>query len=134
MLNRNEWDVSYSTISFVERALETHSKVASFRRSQDIVFDIELTNGNAIKMLLVNEYTLGIAAINRALNEFPGIEYVVTCANWNGYTRKAKEFGCENNLGIFVISEFLGALNWTDPKKYYQKDENGKPVYYFRSA
>lgn len=130
----NNWDVSYSAISFVERALGTHAKVASFKRLKDIMFDIELVNGQSIKMLLVNEYTLGLAAIHRALSEFPGIEYIVTCANWNGYTPEAKNYGSQNNLGIFVVGEFFGALYWTEPKKYYQKDRDGNPIYYYKTA
>lgn len=131
---KNNWGVSYSAISFVERALLTHAKVLSFKRTKDILFDIALENGKSIKMLLVNEYTLGLAAIHRALSEFPGVEYIVTCANWNGYTSEAKEYGQENGLGIFVVGEFFGSLYRDDPKTYVKKDENGRPIYYFKAA
>ena len=85
-------------------------------------------------MLLVDEYCLGLAAIHRARNEFPEADYIVTCANWNGYTREAKEYGDENNLGIFNIGEFFGALNWTNPKTYYQKDRDGNRIYAYKVA
>lgn len=130
----NDWGVSYSAISFVERALRGHAKVASFERTKDIEFDIELTNGKSIKMVLVDEYTLGLAAIHRAQSEFPGVEYIVTCANWNGYTREAKDYGRKNGLGIFVVGEFFGALHLTEPKKYCQKDKYGNPIYYYKAA
>ena len=80
----NKWNVSYSSISFFENALRGHSRVKSVRRTEDIVFEIELKNGEEIKAVLVNEYTLGLAAVLRAQSEFHGIEYVVTCADWNG--------------------------------------------------
>ena len=134
MQKLNSWDVPYSAISFVERALRTHAKVASFERSKDIVFEITLVNGKSIRMVLVNEYTLGLAAIHRALSEFPGVEYIVTCANWNGYTPEAKDFGQENNLGIFVVGEFFGSLYSPEPKKYYQKDKDGNPIYHYKTA
>jgi hypothetical protein len=130
----NSWNVSYSTISFVERALLGHAKVASFKRSDDIVFDIQLKDGKHLKMLLLNEYTLGLAAIHRALAEFPGIEYIVTGANWNGYTKEAKQYGKENDLGLFVLGEFFGSLYWSNPKQYYQKDADGNPIYHYKSA
>ena len=130
----NDWNVSYSTISFVERALQSHSKVAHFARSQDIVFEITRIDGRVLKMVLVNEYTLGIAAVHKALSQFPGVEYVVTGANWNAYTREAKDYGRQNDIGIFVINEFFGALHWTEPKTYVQKDRDGKPVYNYRAA
>jgi len=134
MPKRNDWGVSYSTISFVEQALTNHAKVASFERSKDIVFDIELESGRRITMLLLDEYTLGVAAIHEALAEFPGVEYIVTGGNWNAYTREAKEFGRRNDLGVFVIGEFLGALHWSEPKKYYQKDHRGNPAFHYRDA
>ena len=134
MSTYNDWNVSYSTISFMERALQSHSKVAHFERSKDIVFEITDIDGRVLKMVLVNEYALGVAAVHRILSEFPGTEYVVTGGNWNAYTREAKDFGRQNDIGIFVIGEFLGALHWTDPKKYVQKDKDGKPVYHHRAA
>ncbi len=130
----NSWNVSYAAIVFFEGALKAHSKVKSFRRSKDILFKIETENGQHLEVLLVNEYTLGLAAIHRAQQEFPSFEYIVTSANWNGYTREAKEYGKESGLGVFNLGEFLGALHWTHPKKYYKKDSRGKPTYAYKSA
>ena len=87
-----------------------------------------------MNVLLVNEYTLGLAAVLRVLQEFSNAEYIVTCGNWNAYTREAKEYGIQHNIGIFVIDEFLGALHYAKPKKYVQKDEDGKPQYRYRAA
>jgi len=125
----NNWQVSYSMISFFERALNTHNKVATFSRTRDIFFEIELTNGTELKVLLVDEYTLGLAAIHRAQSEFPDMEVIVTGANWNGYTREAKEYGTGQNLGVFNVEEFLGAMNWSEPKKYCKRDSDGRPTY-----
>jgi hypothetical protein len=128
----NDWDVSYSMINFFERALRAHSKEVNFKRTRDIFFEIELTSGAELQVLLVNEYTLGLAAVHRALDEFPEAEFIVTGANWNGYTREAKEWGLKHDIGIFNSDEFLGAMNWTEPKKYHQKDSNGKPIYAYK--
>lgn len=133
-MSLNDWGVSYSAISFAERVLSGHNKVASFLRTKDILFTIDHKNGEIIKMLLVDEYCLGLAAIHRARSEFPDADYIVTCANWNGYTREAKEYGSKNNIGIFNIGEFLGSLNWTNPKTYYQKDEYGNRIYAYKVA
>lgn len=130
----NDWDVSYSVISFFERALDGHSKVQSFNRINDIVFEISTWDGLTLKIVLVNEYSLGLAAVLKAKSDFPEIEYVVTCANWNGYTKEAKQHGISNNIGIFNLGEFLGALNWDKPKKYCKKDSKGNPIYAYKSA
>ena len=90
----NSWGVSYAIISFFERALSGHNKVESYKRVNDIHFVIEHVNGTKLHVLLVNEYSIGLAAVLRAKAEFPEIEYVVTGGNWNGYTPEAKEYGC----------------------------------------
>jgi len=100
----------------------------------DIQFLIEHVDGTILNVLLVNEYSLGLAAILRAGDEFPDAEYVVTGGNWNGYTPEAKDYGRENDRGIFNTGEFFGALNWTNPKRYYQKDRDGNPIYAYKSA
>jgi len=130
----NSWGVSYAIISFFERALRGHNKVVSFQRVNDIQFLIEHANGTTLNVLLVDEYSLGLAAILRARGEFPDVEYVVTGGNWSGYTPEAKDYGRENDLGIFNTGDFFGALNWTNPKRYYRKDRDGNPIYAYQSA
>ena len=130
----NNWHVPFSVIKFFEEALQGHSKVASAQRTDDIYFVIKLTNGTRLNVLLVNEYSLGLAAVLRARFEFPDVEYIVTGGNWNGYTPEAKDYGQQNSVGIFNVGEFFGALNWTKPKDYYRKDEHGKPVYSYKDS
>jgi len=129
----NNWSVSYSVISFFERALTGHDKVQGVTRTQDIVFTITRNNGSLLKTLLLDEYCLGIAAVLKAKAEFPDVEYIVTGGNWNGYTPEAKDYGRTNEIGIFNISEFLGALNWTKPIKYHKKDHKGNPTYAYKN-
>ena len=117
----NNWGVKYSTITFFERALRSHNQVKLFNRFGDIFFHLNLTNGNEIGVLLVEEYTLGLAAIHRATDEFQNVRHIVTGGSWNGYTREAKEYGIKNDIGIFVIDEFLGALHSSKPVKYVKK-------------
>lgn len=133
MSNSNKWGVSYATISFFERTLAGHHRVQGVTRTQDIVFTIVLRNGTTLNALLIDEYSLGLAAVLRAKAEFPDVEYVVTGSNWNGYTPEAKEYGWKNGIGIFNTDEFFGALSWTEPKKYHKKDHEGIPTYAYKN-
>ena len=134
MPDLNNWGVSYATISFFEQALAGHDKVQAVNRTQDIVFTIVLYNGTTLEVLLLDEYCLGRAAILKAKAECPDVEYFVTGGNWNGYTPEAKEYGRKNGIGIFNTGEFFGALNWTEPKKYYRKDHDGNPIYAYKHS
>jgi hypothetical protein len=130
----NNWNVSYSTIVYFESALSAHPKVRSVSRKRDLLFEINLVSEKQIIVLLVNEYTLGLAAVHRALAEFPSAEFIVTGSNWSSYTRDAKDFGSKSKIGIFQIGEFLAALNSRNPKSFHRKDANGNPLYAYREA
>ena len=85
-------------------------------------------------VLLVSEYTVGLAAVIRAMDEFPDVNHIVTSGIWFGYTEEAKQYGLERNIGVFVIDEFLGALNWDNPIKYRKKGKDEKPEYRYKTA
>lgn len=129
---RNEYSVPYHCIRKFEEILGGHSKVISFSRSNDILFHLVLENGSKIDVLLVYDYTISESAVYQYLSIFPSAEYIVTGANWNKYTKAAKDRGMQMNIGIFNLSEFLGALNWKNPKKYFKKDSEGNPLYEIR--
>lgn len=133
MQKQNNWGVSYAIISFFDEALKGHNRVASHKRENDIQFLIFKENGDFLNVLLVDEYSIGLAAVLRAKAEFPEVDYIVTGGAWNGYTPEAKEYGNQNNIGIFNTSEFFGALNWNNPKEYHQKDRDGAPRYAYKN-
>jgi len=130
----NNWGVEYSAITFFEKILRTHGRVKSFTRSEDILFRLQLTNGKETCVLLVSEYTVGLAAVIRATDEFPDMNHIVTSGVWCGYTVEAKEYGLERDIGVFVVDEFMGALNWEDPVKYAKRGSDGKPIHRYRAA
>ena len=133
MSQYNDWGVEYSTIIFFENALSSNKKVESFKREDDVLFRIKRSDGlSDINMLLVDIYTVGISDVMRAMSEFPDVDCIVTCANWNGYTPDAKKYGQENDVGVFVAGEFFGALWWTNPVKYVKKDKDGAPQYHYK--
>lgn len=135
MSDFNTWGVPFSTISFFEQALKSHKAVKSVTRQKDILFTIERSNGlSNCNGLLVNNYVLGLADIFRATAEFPELNSIITGGNWNGYTTEAKQYGLDNQIGIFIISEFFGALWIEESYKYAKKDKEGNPIYSYKTA
>ena len=80
-----------------------------------------------MRALLLDKYTLGLADVLKAKDGFPEADHIVTGGSWNGYTPQAKQYGRENGIGIFVIEEFLGALNLPNPQDYVKKKPDGSP-------
>lgn len=135
MPQMNSWDVSYSHIKFVERALSGHQRVERFERRKDIVFSIERgDNLPAVVAVLINRYTISLADVINVSAEFPEATCIVTAGDWNRYTQEAKEYGRDNGVGVFNVSEFFGALWSRDVTRYARKDQNGNPTYAYRSA
>lgn len=130
MAEINQWGVPFSTILWFESVMKKHSKVVSVKREKDILFTIIDNVGRVFKVLLLNEYILGVATLMKALDEFPEAEYIVIGGDWNKCTDEAKEYGDNNNIGIFNFSEFMGAVNSKNPKSYTKierKQEVRKP-------
>lgn len=130
----NNWGVSYSSITFFKDALNTHNKVKSVVRENDIFFKIEHINNNMLNTLILDEYRFGVAGLMKALDEFPEAKYIVIGGNWNKATSEAMNYAKDNKIGIFTFSEFFGALNYKDPLSYLKRNERKSKKNPFRSA
>lgn len=134
MFSPEDWKVLETTKTFFQKVLHGHKRVHDFSVESDLIYNLEMEDGNRYRVVLVYEYTLGLAAVLKLVSEIPNLDFIVTGANWNAYTQEAKEYGEANDLGIFILNEFIAALYSRQPKSYVKKDADGKPVYHFRSA
>ena len=132
---KNNWNVLYTHIRFLEQALSQHDRVESFVRTDDILFEICRTSGaSKIVAVLINRYTIGLADVISVLAEFPSAACVVAPGSWCGYTREAKDHGRSQGVGVFTVTEFLGALWLDNPVRYAVKDDEGNPIYAYRTS
>ena len=132
---QNAWGVRFSHITWFERFLRTHGNVVEASRHDDIIFDIvRKKQGDQLVALCCNEYTAGITIVQRALAEFGGVNVIYIGGGWCGYTAQAKEFCVSSRIGIFVTDEMMGALWADDYWNYHKRDQNGNPIYHYRSA
>ena len=123
--------VPFSTTSFVIGVLKSHKKVIDFQRPRDVVFDISRVPPlSDVRAVLTDIYTIRLAQLLDAIKRVPGVNCVITGGDWNGYTAEAKEYARQNQIGLFTLSEFVGALWWTELHKYHKKDEKGRPIYH----
>jgi hypothetical protein len=84
-------------------------------------------------VLLVECYVIGLAAVIRAKSEFPELTCIVANGAWCGYTREAKEYGKQQGVGVFIVSDLSGVLFCKkDPNDYVAKDAVGTPRYAYR--
>ncbi|EMJ98762.1 MULTISPECIES: hypothetical protein [unclassified Leptospira] len=130
----NAWNVSFSVISWLERALKTHKNVKEVSRFDDVMFRVVRKNQNdEILIFCADEYACGITFVHKVLDAYPNCNCISAGGAWNGYTRKAKEYCDSNNIGLFVSEELLGAL-WKDEYwKHYKTDEEGNRESFYRT-
>ena len=127
--------VPFSTTSFATKVLQSHKQVSSFERSRDVVFDItRVAPLSEIRAVLTDIYTIGVAQLLDAIDKVPGVNCVISGGDWTGYTVEAKDYALKNQIGLFTMSEFFGALWWKDFHDYHKKDEEGHPIYQYKSA
>lgn len=108
----NSWGVGYSEIMFFSQVLHSHTAVASFTRSKDIVFDIvRLANTSPLRVLLLSEYRLGESAAYKALQDFSDIQVIVNNGNWNAVVLNKIDFKKQTGIHVMEVRNFLGALN-----------------------
>jgi hypothetical protein len=130
----NDWDVSFSRITWLNGALKNHPNVLSVSRHDDIVFEIQRKSGPPITLLCLDEYTLGVSAAERVFEEFPKVNLIYVGGNWNKYTRDAKELCSSRAIGLYNASELNGALSKDDFSTYVRRDKDGTPIFEERSA
>jgi hypothetical protein len=127
--------VPFSTTSFVIRVLQSHKKVSDFKRTRDVVFDIiRVPALSEVRAVLTDIYTIGLAQLLDAIKKVPGVNCVISGGDWSGYTVEAKDYALQNQIGLFTTSEFFGALWWKTFHDYHKKDEEGYPIYHYKSA
>lgn len=100
------------SITYFESVLKNHSKVIQVNRKDDYLFEVTKTNAKQILVYFADIYIISEAEVLYVMSEYEGVGAIVTSSNWNSYTDSGKETAKENDIGVFLISEFMGALNY----------------------
>jgi len=111
------------SIAFFEKTLHDHDKIRSYRKISSQVYLINRTNGTPIKVYITDIYTVGLVDYHSITEKYSDLNAIVTLSNWNGYTKQAKLHAKENLIGIFVVTEFLGAINFEQIYNYVRRDD-----------
>lgn len=111
---QNSWGVSYVYISWLERLLRGHGNISNVVRARDIYFEVSRINqADTLYILCLDEYSMGLTMVHRAIEEFSPLNIIYVGGNWNGYTGEAEEFCRDNGMGICNASGISHML-WKD--------------------
>jgi hypothetical protein len=127
----NSWHVSFAHISWFERLLTSHSNIRAVSRHDDLVFEVQRVHQkDQLSVVCLNEYTMGLTAIQRVIQEFGKPHIIYIGGGWCGYTAQAKEFCSNEHIGLYVTDEMSGALWSNEYWSYCKRDKDGHPIHH----
>lgn len=107
-------DIAGSTRDFFVRGMEGHSAVRSITRQKGDVYLIERTKDRPdLRVLIADIYIAGEGDIVEITYDYSNIDCIVLVGFYNRYSRAAKEYAKEMNIGLYDNREFFGAVNCT---------------------
>lgn len=125
----NEWGVSFSRITFLQRILDSHKNVAVLGRHDDVVFEIQrIKQGDRLTIVCVDPYTASLELVMRIVAAFSSVKIIFVGGKWAGYTQEAYDFCQARRIGIYNAGELAGGLHKNDYWTYEKLDDEGHPT------
>jgi len=100
------------SISYFKKAISSHNKVRHIEQIEEQLFKITKTNGKKMLVHLTNIYVVSEAEVMEIMSIHNHIDAIVTISTWNSYSERGKEVAKANKIGLFLMDEFMGALNF----------------------
>lgn len=98
-------------VKTIARTLKTKPTVTDVEIIQTDILKIKRKGFNSdILLFVVDAYVLGEGATLEIIEDNPNINCILVCSNWNEYTESAKELAKEYKVGLFTLSELMGAI------------------------
>lgn len=119
------WMSYYGNYNFFEQRMHEHSKVNSCERLDSGLYNIELNNGNTLKVFICECYSFGTAEYVESCDNYGPLDAVVISSNWCGYGLELKRDCMANRVGIFDVRGFMAAINRNEYWTYmtdYERD------------
>jgi hypothetical protein len=99
-----------------------HEKVAQLVDVGGGFFEITRKIGDTLRVFVCECYAFGVAEFSEVQDHCSNVSAIVVSSNWCGYTDDVKAHCATLKVGVFTISEFMGALNRDDYWSYVVPD------------
>jgi hypothetical protein len=100
------------SINAFKKAVSGRSKISCFDEISNVTYLLHRYSLSDIKVYLTNIYSVSLADVVEIIGIDKYINAIVTMSVWNGYTKEAEDYCKEQGIGLFVFTEFMGALNY----------------------
>ena len=106
--------------------MQGHRAVMDIKNLHDDVYLIDRTEGRpAITVLIADIYICGEADIYDITSNYYGLDCIVLVGFYNRYSWRAKDAARTNNIGLYDMREFYGAIHLVGDKMldYVKKEK-----------
>lgn len=109
---QEELEFRYNTVKkFVEEFLSDHSAIASLQELNRGTMFVELRDGRKLKVFVTNTYYFTDYTLDRVLEVDPAVNAIICSSPAGQYSDSAKVLCIERGIGLFMLGEFMGAIN-----------------------
>jgi hypothetical protein len=106
-----ELEFRTTTVSrFIERFLANHSFIVHMEKLDIATFLVELKDGRTLRVFVTNTYYFTEYTFDKAMAIDPEIDVIICSCPAATYSEQAKFLCIENQIGLFMLNEFMGAI------------------------
>lgn len=105
------WLSYYGHYKYFEGQMHQHGMVASLTAEGTGVYCLGRTQGDTLRVFICECYAFGIAEYLETIEKLGRLDTVIINSAWCGYSPEAKRHCRDENIGLFAIGEFMGALH-----------------------
>ena len=116
--NTFPWPSHAGHYEFFEQRMHSHGKVSALKGLGDGIYELQRSNGDALRVFVCECYAFGVAEYAETLQRIGAIDAVIINSAWCGYSPEAKWECRQGEVGLFKIGEFMASLHRDDYWNY----------------
>lgn len=117
------WPSYHGHYKFFETQMVRHGEVADLNAKGGGIYELTRAQGDTLRVFICECYAFGVAEYMETVENIGEIDAVIINSAWCGYTPVAKRHCRDADVGLFKISEFMGALHRDDYWLYLTEAE-----------
>lgn len=113
IVEQQELEFRYNTVkTFVERFLSGHNAITALQELNRGTMIVTLRDGRELKVFVTNTYYFTDYTFERVLEVDPAVDTIICSSPAARYSDSAKRHCIERGIGLFMLGEFMGAINF----------------------
>jgi len=120
--------------TFIDRFLANHDFITQMEELNRATMSVTLRDGRVLKVFVTNTYYFTEYTFNKVMAVDPQVEVIICSCPAGQYADGAKQLCIEHGVGLFMLGEFMGAVQKTGEEflNYLLRSESEERIVKFR--